>query len=129
MTDSSSNAGMPGLEHVQWADAEIAALTVNYDAIEIRLDESTGNSRTVLCAGHIGCRFVGFWDEVVVEGAEIVEHDPFIDDCVGSLATRLGRKLPESGNPHRNMGRWSMLRVTLSDGVTIDVVAAHFSAL
>lgn len=122
-----SSAGQ-ALTEVLWPDAEIESLAVDYDAVRIVLAESTGARREVQCFGYIGFRVVGFWDEVVVADAALFESAPFIDECLHSLEVRHTLVLPRTDSSDRNAGRWTLLQVTLSDGVNIQIVASRFIA-
>ena len=128
MNGHSINSEMQSIDHVLWPDAEIENISVGYERVDISLTESTGNKRQITCWGHVGVRMLGFWDEIVVEGAAVLTDDPFIDACVGSLTSRFAKGLPETGSPDRNAKMWTLLRITLGDAATIDVVATRFSA-
>jgi len=69
----------------------------------------------------------GFWDEVVVERAEILCDDPFLQECVRSLEVRYGQKLPNTGSPERNRRSWNVLKIYLSDGAVLKIAAAAFA--
>jgi hypothetical protein len=71
---------------------------------------------------------VGFWDEVVVERAEIIDADAFLQECVRSLEARYGQILPDTGSPARNRRSRRVLKVYLSDGAVLRVVAAEFAS-
>jgi len=116
------------IHDVLWADAEVERATVDYDAVVLTLRETTGRRVDVRCSGYIGLRTEGFWDEIVVEAADLVEAHPFMDRCLDSLTERLGESRPASGSPARNGGEYSTLVVTLADGCRILCVAAAFEA-
>ena len=78
------------------------------------------------CVGHIGLSIEGFWDEVVIADADVVEFHPFLDRCLTSLAERLGDDLPATGSPARDGRQFSTLVVTLDDGARILCSAARF---
>ena len=116
----------PELRDVLWPDAEIQSIEIDYEELRISLLESTRQKRIVSCHGYIGHVLVGFWDEVVVERAELIGDDPFLKECVESLRLRYARDLPDTGSPARNLRTWRVLRVHLSDGAVLKVVAAQF---
>lgn len=116
------------LGSVLWADAEIQSVTADYSDVHIVLRESSGRTRTVRCCGYIGYSAVGVWDEIVVERAELVETDALLEECVKGLDERYRAKLPETGSPARNMRSWKALRIYLSDGAVLKVVAAEFGS-
>lgn len=128
MNGHTISSEVQSIDHVLWPDAEIEGISVGYERIDIALTESTGNRKQITCWGHVGVRMLGFWDEVVVEDAAVLTDDPFIDACVVSLTSRFAKGLPETGCPDRNAKTWTLLRITLSDAATIDVVATRFSA-
>ena len=114
------------LADVLWADAEIQSVTADYSELRIALKESTCRTRTIRCCGHIGYSAVGIWDEVIVDRAEVVTADALLDECRRSLHARCGQSLPDTGSPWRNQQDWKVLRIHLSDGCLLRVVAAEF---
>ena len=116
------------LSDVLWADAEIQSVRADYDTVCIELRESTGRKRVVKCCGHIGYQLIGFWDEIVVERAEFVETDPFLDDCIQAIKRAHGEQRLESGDPIRNRGTWSVLLIHLADGAVLRVAAGQFTS-
>jgi hypothetical protein len=116
------------MDGVLWPDAEIQSVHVDYDAVVIRLRESSGVERAVRCEGYISYALCGFWDEIVVCNAEVLESHSSIDGAVGALEDRLGSNVPESGNSLRNTRQWRALVVHLSDGASLEIVAAKFTA-
>jgi hypothetical protein len=126
MTDRSSEASV-ALGNVLWPDAAIERLTVDYDTVVLRIREATGTVKRVRCEGHIGLSLNGFWDEVIIEGADVLTSHPAIDRAVASITQRLGDTWLDSGNEERNTRRWAVLVARLSDGCTLEVVAAKFA--
>jgi hypothetical protein len=116
------------LTEVLWADGEIQTVAADYSEVRIALRESTGQTRTVRCRGHIGYSATGLWDEVIVERAEIVDSDPFLDECLQSLSARYGTNPPETGCVERNQRSWQVLRIQLADGAVVKVAAADFTS-
>lgn len=116
------------LEHVLWPDATLEYVAVDYDSVVLRVRESTGQMRTIRCEGHIGYGLCGFWDEVIIERAEVTSTHPFIERCVSSISQRLGQGWIDSGNEQRNSRQWRALVVHLSDGSCVEIVAARFTA-
>ncbi len=113
---------------VLWADAQIISVLVSYDNVEIGLRETTGRSVRVIAAGHVGVQLIGFWDEVVVESADIVPAHPFAERCLRSITERLGEPAPSTGSPDRNSRDFATLVVSLSDGAVLLCTAARFEA-
>jgi hypothetical protein len=114
------------LANVLWPDAELGSASVDYDAVTIKVRESTGRQRSIRCEGHIGYELCGFWDEVIVERAELTEEDEIIVRCTRELSRRLGTDWPETGNATRNDRTWKALVIHLSDGAALKIVAARF---
>lgn len=112
--------------NVLWADAQLLGLVASYDQLELEVRESTGRTLRVVADGHIGLELVGFWDEMVIESADIVPKHPFADRCIRSIAERLGQPPPATGSPTRNAGNFSTLVVVLSDGARLLCAAAAF---
>ena len=118
-----------GISAVLWPDAEIQAVVVNYDAVVVSLRESTGRQVDLQCIGHIGVSIEGFWDEVVVDNADLVAAHPFMDRCLASLRERLGDELPPTGSPPRDAQDFTTLVITLSDRARILCTASEFKAV
>jgi len=87
MTDHSNTAA---LAEIRWADAELQRVTVDYDAVVLRVRESDGKVRTLRAEGHIGYSLVGFWDEVIIVRAELSHTHPGLDASGESLQRRPG---------------------------------------
>jgi len=113
--------------NVRWADAQLLGIAMSYDAVQIQLRESAGRLVTIVAKGHIGTELVGFWDEIVIESADIVEAHPFGDECLESIAERLGQRATDTGSPERNSRRFATLVLSLSDGAVFRCAAAEFS--
>jgi hypothetical protein len=125
---------MPGhsehspLSEVLWPDAEVQSISIDYHDISIQLVESTGRRLVVIGSGYIGYQLTGFWDEVVVERAELSNIDPFLDECLRRHSQAHGRHPSPSGDPTRNLGTWKVLIIHFSDGIQLRVAAAQFSS-
>jgi hypothetical protein len=111
-----------------WPDAELRSVLVDYDSVSITIRESTGLVRNVRCEGYIGYSICGFWDEVVIDNAELTDQHEAIDRCIAAISRRLGSHWPETGNPARNTKNWKALIIRLSDGASLEIVAAEFTA-
>lgn len=111
---------------ILWADAQITSLSVSYDSVELDVRESSGRRVRVVADGHIGFQLLGFWDEVVVESADLVPAHPFAEQCLTSIAERLGEPAPPTGSLERNSGKFRTLVVSLSDGALLLCAAARF---
>ena len=129
MRRSPNDSAHAAFRSVLWPDANLESISVDYDTIELALTESTGRQVRVLCAGHIGLTIVGFWDEMIVERAEVLDDDPAIDKCVRNIYDRHSGTVLDTGCPPRNTKEWALLRIRLIDGLAIDVVATQFSTL
>jgi hypothetical protein len=112
---------------VLWPDAEIQSLTVTFDEVRIELLEGSGRCVHVSAFGHIGMQIEGFWDDVAVEDAELVEGDPFGERCWESIASR-GVAGFDTGSVDRNTRSFSTLVVTFVDGCRMLLAAARFAA-
>jgi len=119
------HANAAALATIRWADAELQSVTVDYDAVVLRVRESAGSVRTLRAEGYIGYKLVGFWDEVVIDRAELCDTHPGLDACVDSIERRLGASWLDSGNVARNGRRWFALLLHLSDGAVLEVFAAR----
>lgn len=114
------------LGHVLWPDATLEHVAADYDTVVLRIRESTGIERRIRCEGHIALSIEGFWDEVIVERAELVSEHVAIERATNSISRRFGANWLASGNEERNSRRWLALIVHLADGCTLEVVAARF---
>jgi hypothetical protein len=112
---------------VLWADASIESLSADYDAVVLRIKESTGTQRVVRCEGYIGYALCGFWDEVIVSRARLLDTHPAIDSALESLSDRFGSHFGDSGNALRNTRNWRALVVELSDGASLEIAAVGFT--
>jgi hypothetical protein len=118
---------MGPLHDVLWPDASIRSISIDYHSVAIHLRESTGRKRVLTCRGYIGYQLVGFWDEVVVERAELNESDPFLSDCLRRIDSVYHNDPPETGDPIRNRRSWNVLLIHLGDGSVLRVAGADFS--
>jgi hypothetical protein len=111
---------------IRWADAQLSGVVASYERCEFEITETSGRRVRVVAAGHIGFQLIGFWDEIVIESADIVPAHPFAERCLQSISERLGEPAPSSGSPERNAGDFSTLVVSLSDGAVLLCTAAEF---
>lgn len=118
------SSGEAVLQQVLWPDAELLAVSIDYAAVVIKIRESTGKVRSVRCEGYIGYSLAGFWDEVVVDRAKVVDSTDFAERCVNDISKRFGRDWPSTGNEQRNTRTWRVLVIQFSDGAQMEVVAA-----
>lgn len=107
--------------NVLWRDAEILSLSVDYDDVTLTLRESSGLMRHVICEGYIGYSTIGFWDEVIIERAELENQGDYLTSCLGSISKRLGSEPAPSGNQLRNLGSFIQLMIVLSDDCRIEI--------
>src|SRR4051812_17646009 len=108
---------------VLWADAQLVGGDGSYGEFALALVEAAGRGMRLIGGGRMGFERVGFWDEVVVEGASVIAAPPFAAECIASIALRLGDP-PPSGSPEGNARGFSTLVVSLSDGARILCTAA-----
>jgi hypothetical protein len=101
-------------------------MEMSYEAISLKLVEATGRQVTLTAFGHVGVEVVGFWDEVLVDAADVVQAHPFADRCLASINERLGAVPPATGSVARNRMDYSTLVVTFSDGARLICAAAEF---
>jgi hypothetical protein len=117
------------IEGVRWTDSYLLSAEIGYDVVQLRLREPSGAAVLVSALGHIGVSLVGFWDETVIETADLVDDHPFAERCFSSIAERYGSGVPDSGSPERNVRSYRTLVVTLADGASLLVSAAEFEAV
>jgi len=114
------------LRDVVWADALLERMSVDYDAVTLVIVEANGHERRVRCEGHLSVSMIGFWDEMIIESAELHKAHPSIDAAVAAIGVRLGANRDASGNSARNRGVWECLVVRFGDGCELTIVAAEF---
>lgn len=110
------------LESVLWADSTVEEISIDYDAVNILVSESSGIRKTIICEGYIGYQVIGFWDELIVESGSVVFDHPFIVHCLESIHARYKNLLPPTGNITRNKCIWRALQIILIDGTEIVTV-------
>lgn len=111
---------------VLWADSELESINVEYDEIVINLTESTGMAREIKCLGYIAYQLIGFWDEIVIEGAEVLANDPLLNLADTTIKSRFDGSPPETGSSMRNRRKWETLVIHFADGASLRVVASGF---
>lgn len=107
---------------IRWPDASLEGIDAGYDAVTIRVREETGSTKLVNCLGYIGFQMVGFWDEVIIDGATVHSAHPFIADC----ERRVKSSLAETGSTTRAAAGNRLLEITLIDGCRLWVCAQRF---
>lgn len=112
---------------VRWVDAEILGVAIDYDTVSLRVRESDGALRTLRAWGYIGYSMNGFWDELIVERAEVLDAHERLDSCVDGIRRRLGSRWLDSGSESRNSRQWFALLVHFLDGSVLEVFAARLT--
>lgn len=116
------------IANILWPDAEIDSILIDFGELVINLTESSQKKTTVRCTGYIGYSMVGFWDEIIIQSAELLETSDFQLSCLHSLTQRYGTVLPDSGNTARNRRAYQTLSIQLIDGTVLNIVAAEFTS-
>jgi hypothetical protein len=114
---------------IVWTDATLVRITADYDAVTLFITEANAESREVRCEGYVSFGLSGFWDEVIIERADVLAEHPAIDAAWASITQRLGAQPQDSGNIARNQRRWSCLLIRFGDGCELTVVASSFSVI
>jgi len=112
------------LNKVVWTDAEFNICEIHYDFIKIKITESNGVSKNIICRGYIGFEGIGIWDEVVINKAIICNNHSLIDRSLNLIKKRFNQKIPDSGSDARNLQEWSMLQISFIDGSDLKIVIA-----
>lgn len=115
---------MPPHIDVLWADARVEQLIFDFDAVTLHITEDTGRRVLLRCEGQIGFHVDWFWDEMIIERAELLSSDPRLDACIARLPSGA-----DTGNEARDQRQWLALRVHLIDGCEIEVFAARFQVV
>lgn len=113
-------------ENILWEDAELESIFIDYDNFVIKINQSNGLQKEIICQGYICYENQSFWDEIIIESAELKDEDPFLSEAIASLKNKLGKNFSNSGNDLRNKKDWKLLNIVLIDGNEIKIV---FSAL
>ena len=114
------------LARIYWADAEIEDIVIDYDCVALRVLQTDQKIATLRAFGYIGYNAVGFWDEMVIERAEVVDDHPELRACMSSINKR--HPTGDTGSEDRNTRRWFAVLVHLSDGCVIEIFAARLVA-
>jgi len=114
---------------VQWPDATVEGVKLDYDEARIRVRESGGRTVEVVAGGYIGYETIGFWDETIVESASLQSDTDFLRTCLAKVREHNGDPPRESGNADRNLGSFQALEIRLIDGARILCAAAHFESV
>jgi hypothetical protein len=101
------------LGQIRWADSSIKDIHTEYDAVTLRAE------------GYIGYNLVGFWDEMIIERAEIVENHAGLGACIDTVRRRQGASWSDTGSEARNSRRFFALLVHLIDGCVLEIFAAR----
>jgi hypothetical protein len=110
------------------ADANIESILIDYDDVVINLGDLPYWRTVLRCSGYIGYSVIGFWDDLLVQGGQMLDTSPLQEACIADLARRYRTpRPPDSGSPVRNLGAYRTLSIDLTDGATINIVAAQFS--
>jgi hypothetical protein len=113
--------------NVNWADATVRYVRMDYDQIVVGLRPDDGTDRTVeiTANGPIGFQWSGLWDETIVESALLTSDHEFARQSWAAIVAR-GDDRSDSGSPARNRRSWLTLDVTFSDGSHLLVAGAVF---
>ncbi len=108
-------------ESILWPDANLETLEAGYEVFTLRIREDAGGAKLIRCVGYVGFQMVGFWDEVIIETAEVHSSHSFITDCERRL-----KLLPESGSEARTATGNRLLEIVFIDGCKLWVCANQF---
>jgi len=104
-----------------WADASLERLDAGYEEFAIYVREDSGVPKKIRCIGFIGFQMIGFWDEIIIETANIHITHPFIGDCEHRI-----KLLPETGTETRFASKNLLLEISFIDGCKLWVCAKQF---
>jgi hypothetical protein len=113
------------LGQIRWADASIEDIHIDYEAVTLRVAQEDGKVSTLRAEGYIGCSLVGFWDEMIIERAEVVEKHAGLAACVDLVRRRQGASWSDTGSEARNSRHFFALLVHLIDGSVLEIFAAR----
>jgi hypothetical protein len=99
------------LSHILWPDADLETIRIDFNTIQIAV--TAQKKRHFLeCRGYIGYQVVGFWDEAIIEWADISYDDDFLTACIASIE----KQKADSGSEYRNRRDFFCLSIGLIDG-------------
>lgn len=108
---------------LQWADSTIERVHLDFDAVRIDLRDHVGRSISIACEGYVTFQVSGVWDDMQVDGGEVVDEDPLI----AAAAARLESVSWSSGNVERDSRALRLLRLALGSGGAVECVAPTFA--
>lgn len=117
--------GTDQLRHFRWADADLECVKIDYDKIELIIQESSGRLLSFSCLGYVGYEAVGFWDETIIGDVIVSEQGKFLSECTESIGKRLGEKPHETGCSHRNKRHFNVVSIIFIDGHKLNIAAAE----
>ena len=100
----------------------IESLTVKYDSVSIELTEDYTNRRfRVTCLGFIGIEVIGFWDDQIIDRAELSPRHEFINTTTEQMFKHV-RFPRDTGCIERNRGKFELLEIILIAEARIRIV-------
>ena len=111
------------LGNYNWHDANLISIAIDYEkaVIIVQLDDT---SVQLVCNDFIGIQYLGQWDECIIAEIDILEHSEPLSKCK-SIIARNNRLDFLGGGTKSFDAPWYDLRVTLIDGVLIDIVCGR----
>src|SRR5262245_62641623 len=113
---------------ILWADATLEHVSADYDRVTLFVEEANAQARQVHCEGYVSYGVTGFWDEVIIERADVFDEHPAIDAAWSGITRRNGQQPLDTGNIARNKRRWSCLVIRFIDACELTIVASSFTS-
>jgi hypothetical protein len=114
---------------IVWSDATLDRVSADYDAVTLFVTQTNAQARQVRCEGHVSFGVTGFWDEVIIERADVFDEHPAIEAAWTAITRRLGQHPQDTGNMARNQRRWSCVVIRFIDGCELTVVASSITVV
>src|SRR5579883_3479862 len=99
---------------ILWVDANLEKFEAGFDEVRIEVCEDIGSERSrklLRCFGYIGFQIIGFWDEMIIESANMHAKHDFIAECEGRVAGQ-----SKSGSEYRIAEGNRLLAIEFIDG-------------
>lgn len=107
-----------------WTDSSLKRVEMDYDAIRLTIEHESGHVDVLTCSGYIGFELIGFWDEIIISMATLLDKHAFIDRCERRIENQ-----PGSGSPYRKPMGNRLLAIELIDGNVLNICASTFELL
>ena len=68
-----------------WPDGELTSINIDYDSVTIRIEDSPGQLKRIICQGYIGYEATGHWDESIIQQIKMYESHELIKSSMDAV--------------------------------------------